>query len=172
MSAWEVRMSNSRGVPYFYNTETHESMWEAPPDLTQEQIAALPGAKQYLPGGHHGEVAGDRPAQVRASHLLVKHRDSRRPSSWKEKTITRSKDEAIAMLKEYASQINGSPEKFAELASKYSDCSSHSHGGDLGFFRPGQMQKPFEDATYALKVGEISDVVSTDSGVHLILRTA
>ena len=36
----------------------------------------------------------------------------------------------------------------------------------------GQMQKPFEDATYALKVGEISDVISTDSGVHLILRTA
>lgn len=34
------------------------------------------------------------------------------------------------------------------------------------------MQKPFEEATYALKVGQISDVVSTDSGVHLILRTA
>lgn len=34
------------------------------------------------------------------------------------------------------------------------------------------MQKPFEDATYALKVGEISDVISTESGVHLILRTA
>ena len=40
------------------------------------------------------------------------------------------------MLKEYAAQINGDPEKFAELASKYSDCSSHSHGGDLGFFKP------------------------------------
>ena len=36
----------------------------------------------------------------------------------------------------------------------------------------GQMQRPFEEATYALKVGEISDVVDTDSGVHLILRTA
>ncbi|CDO77282.1 hypothetical protein BN946_scf184753.g32 [Trametes cinnabarina] len=170
-SGWEVRLSNSRGVPYFYNPETRESMWEAPPGLSQEEIANLPGAKQYLPGAHHG-ANGERPAQVRASHLLVKHRGSRRPSSWKEPNITRSKEEAIAMLKEYASQINGSPEKFAELASKYSDCSSHSHGGDLGFFKPGQMQKPFEDATYALKVGEISDVVETDSGVHLILRTA
>ncbi|KAH9884624.1 rotamase-domain-containing protein [Cubamyces lactineus] len=171
MSAWEVRLSTSRGVPYFYNTETRESMWEAPPDLTQEQIAALPGARHYLPGAH-GSANGERPAQVRASHLLVKHRGSRRPSSWKEQNITRSKEEAIAMLREYAAQINGDPEKFAELASKYSDCSSHSHGGDLGFFKPGQMQRPFEEATYALKVGEISDVVDTDSGVHLILRTA
>ncbi|KAI0706252.1 rotamase-domain-containing protein [Cerioporus squamosus] len=165
MSSWEVRISSSRGVPYFYNTETRESMWEAPPGLTQDQIASLPGAKQYL-------LNSDRPAQVRASHLLVKHRGSRRPSSWKEANITRSKEEAIEMLKGYASEINGDPEKFAELASKYSDCSSHSNGGDLGFFKPGQMQKPFEEATYALRVGEISDVVSTDSGVHLILRTA
>ncbi|RPD64570.1 rotamase-domain-containing protein [Lentinus tigrinus ALCF2SS1-7] len=165
MSSWEVRISSSRGVPYFFNIETRESMWEAPPGLTQDQIAALPGAKQYL-------LNSDRPAQVRASHLLVKHRDSRRPSSWKEAKITRSKEEAIEMLEEYASEINGSPEKFAELASKYSDCSSHSNGGDLGYFKPGQMQKPFEDATYSLKVGEISDVISTDSGVHLILRTA
>ena len=74
---WEVRLSTSRGVPYFYNTETRESMWEAPPGLTQEQIAALPGAKHHL-------LDGSRPSQVRASHLLVKHAGSRRPSSWKE----------------------------------------------------------------------------------------
>ncbi|KAI0779025.1 rotamase-domain-containing protein [Trametes elegans] len=170
MANWEVRISSSRGVPYFYNADTRESIWEAPPGLTQEEIAALPGA-QYLPGAHGG-ADGERPAQVRASHLLVKHRGSRRPSSWKEPTITRTKEEAIELLHEYAAQINGSPDKFAELASKHSDCSSHSHGGDLGFFKPGQMQKPFEDATYALKIGEISDVISTDSGVHLILRTA
>jgi len=154
-------------VPYFYNTQTNQSSWEAPPELSQEQIHAIPGAREHLLGGG----SGGRPSRVRASHLLVKHRGSRRPSSWKEQNITRSKEEAIDMLKDYAAQINGSPQKFAELANVHSDCSSHAHGGDLGWFTPGQMQKPFEDATYGLNVGEISDIVSTDSGVHLILRT-
>lgn len=72
-------MSGSRGVPYFFNQQTKQSSWEIPADLTQEQVQALPGAADYLGGG-----AGGRPAQVRASHLLVKHSGSRRPSSWKE----------------------------------------------------------------------------------------
>lgn len=75
------------------------------------------------------------------------------------------------MLREYAAEINGSSSKFTELAKLHSDDSSHDRGGDLGWFKPGQMQKPFEDAAYSLQVGEISDVISTDSGVHLILRT-
>ena len=57
------------------------------------------------------------------------------------------------------------------MASEHSDCSSHSQSGDLGWFKPGQMQKPFEDAAYGLQVGEMSDIVYTDSGVHLIMRT-
>jgi len=165
---WEVRLSNSRKVPYFYNIHNGQSSWEPPAELTQEQVQSLPGAKEYL----ITEGPDGRPAQVRASHLLVKHRGSRRPSSWKEANITRSKEEAIAMLQQYSGEINGSPAKFAELARQHSDCSSHTNNGDLGFFKPGQMQKPFEDATYALNVGQISDVISTDSGVHLILRTA
>ncbi|CCL98900.1 uncharacterized protein FIBRA_00907 [Fibroporia radiculosa] len=167
-STWEVRLSTSRGVPYFYNTIDGQSIWKPPPELSQEEVNALPGAKEYL----LGQPANGRPAQVRASHLLVKHRDSRRPSSWKEPSITRSKEEAITILRSFQAEINGSPDKFAQLAGKHSDCSSHANGGDLGPFKPGQMQKPFEDATYALNVGQISDVVSTDSGVHLILRTA
>ena len=44
-------------------------------------------------------------------------------------------------------------------------------GGDLGVFGRGKMQVPFERAAFALQVGQLSDIVDTDSGVHLILRT-
>ena len=76
---YEVRMSNSRGLPYFFNTQTQQSSWEAPAELTKEEVSALPGA-HYL----SGNGGGSKPSQVRASHLLVKHNGSRRPSSWKE----------------------------------------------------------------------------------------
>ncbi|KAG7099425.1 hypothetical protein E1B28_001277 [Marasmius oreades] len=166
--SWEVRMSNSRGVPYYFNTGTQQSTWDAPSELSPEEIKALPGAQFLKQSGNNLPAKAD---QVRASHLLVKHRGSRRPSSWKESEITRSKEEAISILISYQAQIAGSPEKFAELAKIHSDCSSHEKGGDLGWFERGQMQKPFEDAAYGLEVGEMSDVISSDSGVHLVLRT-
>lgn len=72
----------------------------------------------------------------------------------------------------YREQIVSGSVSFAELAQQYSDCSSAKRGGDLGPFGRGAMQKPFEQAAFALKVGELSDPVDTDSGVHIILRTA
>ena len=77
-SSWEVRLSNSRGVHYFYNTLTQESVWDPPSELTKEQIDALLGASNL----------GPKPEKVRASHILVKHGGSRRPSSWKEASPT------------------------------------------------------------------------------------
>ena len=61
---------------------------------------------------------------------------------------------------------------FEYVTKKWSDCSSAKRGGVLGYFERSQMQKPFEEATFALKVGEISDIVDTDSGVHIILRVS
>ncbi|KAG8834829.1 hypothetical protein FRC17_006937 [Serendipita sp. 399] len=163
---WEVRMSNSRRKPYFYNAETNQSLWSAPPELTPQEIEKLPGASLLSAEPPSG------PNVVRASHLLVKHNESRRPSSWREPDITRTKEEAIEILLGYEKEIAGDPKKFAALAQEYSDCSSHSKGGDLGQFSRGQMQKPFEEAAFALKPGEMSGIVETDSGVHIIYRTA
>ncbi len=85
---------------------------------------------------------------------------------------SRSKEEAIRILNGHIATIGGDATKFAELARIHSDCSSASNGGDLGPFGRGAMQKPFEDASFRLKIGEISPIVDTDSGVHIILRTA
>lgn len=81
--------------------------------------------------------SGAAPSEVRASHLLVKHRGSRRPSSWKEAQVTRSEEEALAMVTAFRDQIAAAPDvpaAFAQLAAAESHCGSARSGGDLGFF--------------------------------------
>jgi len=60
---------------------------------------------------------------------------------------------------------------FGKYASEFSECSSAGDKGNLGSFGKGQMQKAFEDVAFSLKVGEVSEIVKTDSGLHIILRT-
>lgn len=74
------------------------------------------------------------------SRTVVKHSGSRRPSSWREENITRSKEEAREQLKGYKEMIEGGEATLEDLARKYSDCSSAKKGGDLGFFTRGAMQ--------------------------------
>lgn len=101
---------------------------------------------------------------VSASHILLMYAGSMRSSA------TRSKDEALAQMNDLKAKIDDGTD-FAELAREHSDCPSGSDGGSLGTFGKGQMVKAFEDATYAMEVGETSDVVETDFGYHLIQRT-
>ncbi|KAE9597871.1 hypothetical protein Lal_00029619 [Lupinus albus] len=118
---------------------------------------------------------GSSGVEVRASHILIKHEGSRRKASWKDpegrviKNTTR--ESAVSQIKLLRDDIVSGKVQFEDVAARYSDCSSAKRGGDLGPFGRGQMQKPFEEATFALKVGEISDIVDTDSGVHIIKRT-
>ncbi|XP_062892177.1 peptidyl-prolyl cis-trans isomerase NIMA-interacting 1 isoform X1 [Mobula hypostoma] len=140
------------GRIYFFNHITNKSQWERPKAS--------------------GNCSSVEPDKVRCSHLLVKHNQSRRPSSWRQEEITRSKEEALETLNEYIQMIKSGDASFESLASKYSDCSSAREGGDLGYFGKGQMQRPFEEASYSLKIGEMSNPVFTDSGIHIILRTA
>ncbi|CAI9110911.1 OLC1v1011012C1 [Oldenlandia corymbosa var. corymbosa] len=113
--------------------------------------------------------------KVRASHILIKHEGSRRKASWKDPEgrviSSTTRDAAVSQLKALRDSIVSGEAKFEDVAATHSDCSSAKRGGDLGPFGKGQMQKPFEEATFALRVGEISDIVDTDSGVHIIKRT-
>ena len=85
--------------------------------------------------------------------------------------MTISKEAAIKEIQGIIEQVRNDPGRFALIAQQRSDCGSCSRGGDLGFFGRGEMQRPFEAATFALQVGEISGVVDTDSGTHVIMRT-
>ncbi len=87
--------------------------------------------------------------KIRASHILVK-----------------TEEEAKKLLEEIK---NGAD--FAKLASEHSMCPSGRDGGDLRFFGRGMMVKPFEDAAFALKKGEVSEPVETQFGWHLIKLT-
>jgi peptidyl-prolyl cis-trans isomerase C len=99
-----------------------------------------------------------QPEQVKASHILIK---SDANASDSEKSEARKKIEDIQQkLKEGGD--------FAKLAEEYSEGPSKVKGGDLGFFRRGQMVKPFEDAAFAMQPNEVSDIVETRFGYHLI----
>jgi peptidyl-prolyl cis-trans isomerase C len=98
------------------------------------------------------------PERIRASHILIaiSPENSLDKREEKRRKLSRLKKEVE----------NGAD--FSELARKHSDCKSKSKGGDLGFFKRGKMVKPFEEAAFKLKVGEISEVVETIYGYHLI----
>ncbi|GEQ69236.1 hypothetical protein JCM33374_g2907 [Metschnikowia sp. JCM 33374] len=167
-AGWSIRLSKTHNEPYFLNQATRESSWEPPYGSDTDKVAAY--IAKYKQNGNKPLVAGD--GKVRASHLLVKNVTSRRPASWKSPEGTSlSRDESIAALRSHQKRILNGEISLEDLARDESDCSSHAKGGDLGFFGRGQMQPAFEEATFALNVGEYSDIIETDSGVHLIQRT-
>jgi peptidyl-prolyl cis-trans isomerase D len=96
----------------------------------------------------------------RARHLLL---------SVDKKLSSTEKDKIKDKAKNLLNQIKENPSLFIELAKRHSnDPGSAQNGGDLGFFQKGAMVKPFEDVAFSLKQGEISDVVETEFGFHII----
>ena len=115
--------------------------YQTPPTITDEQVRAYYDQNPDLYST----------MQIQASHILVK-------------------DEATA--REILAEVKAHPEKFADLArEKSTDTTSAKKGGDLGLFGQGRMVSEFERAAFALKPGEISDVVKTQYGYHIITVT-
>jgi len=103
-------------------------------------------------------------SQIRAAHILLMYKGAMRSQA------TRSKEEALSAISEILAEIKEGAD-FEQLARQYSDCPSSEDGGDLGFFPQGAMVPEFEVAAFALASGEISGVVETPFGFHLIQRT-
>lgn len=105
----------------------------------------------------------EMPEQVKASHILIKP-DTSEPDPEQADTEARKKaEELLAQIKRGAD--------FAELAKANSDCPSAQNGGDLGFGQRRSWVGPFSDAAFALEPGQISDIVKTQFGYHIIKCT-
>ncbi len=103
-----------------------------------------------------------QPEQVRASHILIKVDPDAEDSV---------KKDAMERIKAIQVRLNNG-EEFSDLARELSEGPSNTNGGDLGAFGRGQMVKPFEDAVFSMNVGDVSNVVETQFGYHLIKLTA
>ena len=153
-AAWELSISDAEGEIYSINLPDEEAqrLW----------LEALEGRS--------------RPQDIgRATHILLKHQNSRRLASWRdpdgEVIKQRTQAEATRLLLSWKHAIDLGTQEIGELAREHSDCDTAEQGGDLGWFAAGYMQQEFEDAVMELEVGQLSDVVETASGLHLILRT-
>jgi peptidyl-prolyl cis-trans isomerase D len=156
-------------IAAYYGDPAHRDEFMAPESATIEYLVLdLDAIKRDIKPSDEdlrkyyaeNEARYTAPAERRASHILVKV-DAGASADDKAK----AKTEAQSVY----DQVKKNPGSFAELAKKHSDDpGSAAKGGDLDFFGRGAMVKPFEDAVFALKPGEIAPLVETDFGYHVI----
>lgn len=103
---------------------------------------------------------------AKASHILIGYEGTQVPNQ-KEK---RTKEQAKAKAESILAQVNANPDSFMMLAFTSSDDSSAQQGGDLGYFGPNQMVKPFNDFVFNNGIGKVG-LVETDFGFHIIKVT-
>jgi hypothetical protein len=107
------------------------------------------------------------PDEVAASHILISYKGADRADA----KIKRGKQAAKKEANRIRDLILNEGKDFAEMAKEHSDGPSGPKGGDLGKFKFEVMAKPFSEAAFALEVGEVSEVVETGFGFHIIKRT-
>jgi peptidyl-prolyl cis-trans isomerase D len=142
--------------------ETPESVKAEYVVLTLDDVAARIAAPEAELKAYYeqNKAAYGQPEERRASHILITAGEG---GSASDKAGARRKAE------ELLARLRQNPGDFAKLAREFSkDPGSAAKGGDLGFFGRNMMVKPFEDAAFKLRPGEISDIVETDFGFHII----
>lgn len=146
------QLQNSKGLKY---QKLMEAQWTGKINFTEED------AKKYY---STNKKEFETPEQVKASHILVipDTDPNTDPNQAKAKAKTKAED-LLRQIKDGAD--------FATLAKARSDGPSGAKGGDLGFFSRGQMVPAFEKVAFQLKVGQVSDIVETRFGYHIIRVT-
>jgi peptidyl-prolyl cis-trans isomerase D len=130
--------------------------------LSMDDLAAKADVNKEEVRKYYDEHQSDfgTPEERQAAHILITVAPA---ASQAERDAAKAKAEHLLQ------QVRETPARFAELAKQNSqDPGSATKGGDLGFFGRGMMVKPFEDAAFGLKVGEISGLVQSDFGYHII----
>lgn len=131
-------------------------------DKLSDKIEASPEEMRQYYEAHQGEFG--TPEQRQAAHILIAAAAAAPQAE---------QDAAKAKAERVLQQVRQNPAKFAELAKLNSqDPGSAANGGNLEFFGRGMMVKPFEDAAFSLKQGEISGLVKSDFGYHIIKLVA
>ena len=158
---------------YDKSPDSYRSPEQVKIEYLQLNQAALLGGVTVSPDDIKGEYDKrikefSAPEERRASHILLAFEKDEKGQP-KAASKASAKLEADAVLK----LVTGSTaEKFAEIAKQKSkDPGSAAQGGDLGFFGRGQMVKPFEEAVYSMKAGDIRGPVESDFGIHIIRLT-
>ena len=161
-------VNENSDVPY-------DSTYVAKKDLpaeSAEQLFNLPQGEvfgPYMKGNYYcisksmGRKAG---SSAKASHILISYEGTQVPNK-KEK---RTKEQAKAKAEMLLAQVQANPNSFLMLAFSNSDDSSAQQGGDLGYFGPNQMVKPFNDFVFNNSIGKVG-LVETDFGFHIIKIT-
>ena len=131
----------------------------AEPETPAQKCLALANAQREKKPGE--------PAKIGARHVLVKHKDAKNPTG----AVTRTREEACLRALEARDKILAGAD-FDAIVSEYSDeKGAAERRGSLGTVERAEVAPPFADAAFELAIGQMSDVVETDFGFHLILRS-
>lgn len=135
------------------------------PEFENVAFALEPGAVSEIFETAYGFHIVFRQPTVQASHILLAYEGAERS------TATRTKEEALDLMESLQDSISTGSIAFAAAAEQYSDCPSSADGGNLGPFPRNVMSSAFEEAAFSLESGDMSGIVETPFGYHLILRT-
>merc|ERR1712183_789987 len=142
-----------------------------------EESSASPAAKKAR--------KSEQPSQVRLRHILLKHRECKSTTDKvRNKQVKRSRGEAERLLRAVLEECEVDPKKcaqaFTQRCRELSECTTclttGELAGDLGWVKPGKNEQKFgpsfDSAAFALSIGQLSDLIDSDQGIHILIRAA